>query len=303
MTENLQNSNPSANPAPQNPAENPTPIITTEFLKGTETIDKDTLYADLFQKNTDGNLVRKNAERRSPLEIVTTIFNFVMPIAVTLAIVGGVHSLIRSQEDNALAENFQFLCGYLHSGINTNDPAYSCQTAKYIYNDIREKTVKLEKDIVEQLFTYIPIKVSIGAAAASSNENSKAKEVYESKVNFNDIVTQFDKIRKTAQSAGLNNIQCQTVSISANNTLTTQCTIFGGEIGANDTRQLGSSRIETVRFLERLSDTQTSQFILQSPPTTLPVEAIEPGGNIPAIYKTKTTVTISLTYLPLNSQI
>ena len=39
MTENLQNSNPSANPAPQNPAENPTPIITTEFLKGTETID------------------------------------------------------------------------------------------------------------------------------------------------------------------------------------------------------------------------------------------------------------------------
>ena len=135
MTENLQNSNPSANPAPQNPAENPTPIITTEFLKGTETIDKDTLYADLFQKNTDGNLVRKNAERRSPLEIVTTIFNFVMPIAVILAIVGGVHALIRSQEDNALAENFQFLCGYLHSRKNCKTRKRYRGTTLYIYSD------------------------------------------------------------------------------------------------------------------------------------------------------------------------
>lgn len=279
-----------------------TQAVPTDFLNGTETANKDALYADLFEKNSDGELIRSQKTKRSALEIFTNIMGFVTPILLIAAILGAVHAFIRSQETNAWAENFQFLCGYLNYDVNTEDPAYDCQTPTFIANDVAERTKKLEKDIVEQLALYIPLKISTAAANASA-ESTKAREVYSQKVNANEIISQFNKIRKKAQSAGIENIICDSMNISDNNKISVQCSAYGNAIGASDIRQLGSSRIEAISFLERLSDTQNSQFILNTPPTTLSVESTEKQENVPAIYKTKTTFTISLTYLPNQIQI
>lgn len=46
-----------------------TTIVATEFLKGTETAEKDALYADLFQQNENGEISRKQKKERSILEI------------------------------------------------------------------------------------------------------------------------------------------------------------------------------------------------------------------------------------------
>ena len=276
--------------------------IPTDFLNGTETASKDALYADLFEKNKDGELIRSQKTKRSVLEIFTTIMGIVTPLLLIASIVGATHAFIRSQETNAWAENFQFLCGYLNYDITTDDPAYECQTATFITQNATERTEKLEKDIIDQLSLYIPLKVST-ATASTSAENKKANEIYAEKINANDIITQFDKVRKNAQSAGLENIICESINITNNNQLTAQCSVYGGAIGTNDTRQLGSSRIEAIRFLERLWNTQTSQFILNSPPTTLSIESLEKQENIPAIYKTKTTLTISLTFLATQSKL
>ncbi len=79
--------------------------------------------------------------------------------------------------------------------------------------------------------------------------------------------------------------------------------MYGGEIGAIDTRALGSSRIEAIRFIERLSDAQSSRFLLETPPTTLSVEEIDKEDPYASYYKTKTTVVLTMKYLPLQTQI
>lgn len=221
MSENTQN-NPTSNGAS---APNSQPIVETNFLNGTET-SKESLYADLFTKNENNEIVRKQNSKRSILEIVTIVLGIAMPIALTLAVLGGVHAFIKGQEDNSSIENFQFLCGYIRSGVNTDDPAYECQTPSYITKDVEEKTAKLKKDIVEQLSFYIPLKLSTSANTISK-EKEKAEEIYGKKISVNEIIEQFNKIRRIAQSPGLENIICSSLSISDNNNLSVQCSVYG----------------------------------------------------------------------------
>lgn len=208
-------------------------LVKTDFLSGTETAQRDALYADLFEKNKNSGANAK--PKKSILELIISVMNFIMPIAVTLAVLGGVHALIRSQESNSIATNFPFLCGYLHQGIHTDDPNYSCQTAQFITTDVTEKKSKLEKDIVNQLALYIPIKVS-AAAADRAPESTRAKEIFADKINANDIIAQFNAIKKSSEAIGTQNISCPTMNLTDGHVLTVQCSVYGADIGADETK-------------------------------------------------------------------
>lgn len=83
--------------------------------------------------------------------------------------------------------------------------------------------------------------------------------------------------------------------------MSVQCDIYGAHIGATDKDgKLGSSRIEALRFIERLAQTRESQFILQSPPTSLTTEEVTDEKDVPAIYQTKTPLVLSLKYTPFS---
>lgn len=233
---------------------------------------------------------------------MTTVLTFVTPIVVVIAILAGGYAYVRSQETNSMAENFPFLCGILTTGINTEDPNHHCQTPLFIQSDQEQKAAMLEKNIVEQLSVYIPLKLS-AAVAASSPEKKFATTTYDKKVNANDIISQFEKIRKAAQSPTIGNIVCTQMNISNATSLTVQCDVYGGDIGEIDTRSLGSARIEAIRFIERLSDTQSSQFLVETPPTTLSVSAITDNEKLPAYIKTKTTLTLTMKYFPTTSKL
>lgn len=313
MTENSKTSpivtsetpvTPAASTTPATQTTSATPIVETEFLRGTETAEKDALYSDFFQTNENGEISRKQEQKRSYLELFTTIMSFVAPIVVVVAIAGWAHAYIRGQKDNAFAENYPFLCGYLNYDIQAPDADKWCKTAKIIENEFNAKTTALEKNIVTQLAVYIPIKVASSASAASK-EKSFIEETFKNKVNYNEVMTQFEKVRSESQSVRGNNIICTGATISAGNTLVTQCDIYGGAIGDSDTdaRVIGSSRIETTRFIERLSRTQESHFILENPPTTLAITTLENNKEIPDIFKTKTSLTLSLRYIPIQSQL
>lgn len=65
--------------------------------------------------------------------------------------------------------------------------------------------------------------------------------------------------------------------------------------------------METIRFLEQLGDTSKSQFILKTPPTTLSMDTVADKKDVqianPGLFKTRTTITISLVYVPNQKKI
>lgn len=52
-----ENMTPGSSPTPES-GQNPITTQATDFLSGTETANKDALYSELFQKNSDGEMVR-----------------------------------------------------------------------------------------------------------------------------------------------------------------------------------------------------------------------------------------------------
>jgi hypothetical protein len=115
---------------------------------------------------------------------------------------------------------------------------------------------------------------------------------------------QFEKMRKWSSYLESPNIECNGISITNGDTLSTQCTIYGWKIGADDANsRLGSARIEALSFLENLANTAKSQFILLNPPASLNVETLKPGEDTTSIlFETKTTVQIQIQYVPFNQK-
>lgn len=70
-------------------------IMETNFLSGTETAQKDALYADLFEQNAGGSQGKNGNTKRSVLEIIKMIMAFVMPIVVVLALGAGAYASIK----------------------------------------------------------------------------------------------------------------------------------------------------------------------------------------------------------------
>ncbi len=109
------------------------------------------------------------------------------------------------------------------------------------------------------------------------------------------MIAKFDQVRKTSESSGLDNITCNGISITGDGKISTQCTIYGADIGTDDDQgKLGSARIEALRFLDNISGTNTSGFILLNPPSSL---SIEKTDETTPTFQTRTTVAIQAQYV------
>jgi hypothetical protein len=283
------------------PTENtsvPTDTSASEsFLKTTPTTDSSNPYWDFFQETSDGNISIGAKVKKSGLELGTNILGYVVPIAIVLAVVGVIHVFIRTQETNTFAENYSFICPYLNMGIN--DPSKECKTLTMLKKEYDDRLARLQLEIVTGLTEYIPIKISKNIIDASP-ERAFILNTFANKVHVDDIIKQFEKIRTSSEYRESPNIECNGISITGGDTLSTQCTIYGGRIGADDSNnRLGSARIEALSFLETMANTARSQFILLNPPSSLNVEILKPGEDTQSIlFGTKTTIQIQVRYVP-----
>jgi hypothetical protein len=138
--------------------------------------------------------------------------------------------------------------------------------------EYEKKEQELQDEIINYLTEYIPIKVSQNIMDASP-ERKFIFDTYDNKIYVDKIMDRFEVEKKAAQYVGGDNIECNGITITERNKVSTQCTIYGGDIGDDDeNRKLGSARIEAMRFIDRISNTANSQFILINPPTALSVE-------------------------------
>lgn len=271
------------------------------FLKTSTNTESENPYWDFFQETSDGNISIGARVQKSWLEIATWILGYVIPVTVILTVLWSIHVFIRTQPSNTFAENYNFICPYLNMGVDITDA--DCKTLKMIKDEYTERTEKLTEEIVKGLTEYIPIKISKNIIDASP-EKAFIIKTYESKVHVDEIMKQFEKIRVNSSYGNSWNIECNGISITNSDTMSTQCTIYGWKIGTDDTNnKFWSARIEALSFLDELANTSKSQFILLNPPSSLNIELLSAWEDTTnPLFETRTTVQIQVRYVSFNKK-
>ena len=280
------------------PPPGPTSFVSSIANERTDT----NAYSDFFQETSDGQISVGPKAQKSYLELFTAILGYVIPVAIIVSLIGSFHVFIRTQENNSfIQEKYSFLCGYLNFGIeNISDADKQCKTFSMIQSEYDNKYKLLEETIITKLNEYIPIKITKNLLA-SSPEKKFIIDTYRNKIYVDEIIKKFQSVKDAAQDPRRANIECNGISISNGQNLTTQCTIYGGKLGDDDSNgKLGSARIEALSFLETLGNTASSQFILLNPPSSMNQENLIDGES--DIFQTRTNVSIEVQYVPLSAK-
>jgi hypothetical protein len=260
------------------------------------------MYGGFFQETSDGNISIGQKPTKSPLETITGTFSFILPILIISTVLLSGHVYLRSLPDSAMISNYQFLCGYINfDTMATNDADRGCKTFTMIQKDFTERKNNLSENIMDLHLEYIPIKASKNLIDASP-EKKFIIESFENKIFVDEILKKFESARKNSLYQRSPNIECIGLSITNGNTLSSQCTIYGAEIGSEDgPGKLGSSRIEALKFLNTLSNTPLSSFILMNPPVNLNIELLTETSQERIKnpdFKSRTTIPVQVRYVP-----
>ncbi|MBP9779693.1 hypothetical protein KBD33_03680 [Candidatus Gracilibacteria bacterium] len=271
------------------------------FLKTGEGNEGSNIYGDFFQETSDGSISIGPRAQKSGLEVATNALGYIVPAVLIIVVLLSGHVYIRNTESSGIiSQSYSMICPYLNYDIDLPKEEKECKTLSMLRDEYSNKTTDLQNEIVKYLTEYIPIKVSQNIMDASP-ERKFILDVNENKIPVDEIITRFEDETK---SILYNNTECNGISITDQTLLSSQCVIYGSGIGADDSnRKLGSSRIETMRFLEELGTTANSQFILLNPPTSLSSENIIGDLEINPIFKTRTTVPVQLQYVPINQKL
>jgi hypothetical protein len=262
---------------------------------------EETLYNDFFQENSTGEMSLGAKKERSSLEILVGILQYITIFVVTVGVLFAIHVYVRSSS-GAFLDNYPFLCPYLHYDVDAPESEKGCKSITTITKEYNERQSILQDNIISSLTEYIPIKVSSSILDASP-EKKFIIDTYDSKPHVNDVLEAFGKVKLASQSSN-GNIECTGLTVTNGNSLSTQCTIFGGAIGEADTNgQIGSARIQAMRFIENIADTSKSSLILENQPTSLSIEKINTKDTTANGFSTRTTLPIQVRYVPLNQKL
>jgi hypothetical protein len=266
----------------------------------TESTSTSSMYSDFF--DTSSSWTAQSAPqkpKKTPIEITVSILWYIISILIFILIILSVHVFLRTQERSTIAENYKFLCPYFNYDVDF--PNKWCKTLSMIADEYNQSTVSLQRNIIDLLTAYIPVKVSKNIVDASP-ERAFIISTYANKISVIDIMSQFEKIKKSAEYQNLDNISCSGVSIDKDLSFVTQCMVYGWAFGQDGSDgKLASARIEALKFLDILWNTPKSQFRLLNPPSSLSVEKLDSlTWNNPPIFQTRTTVPLQLIYVPFD---
>jgi hypothetical protein len=262
---------------------------------------EEALYNDFFQENSTGEMSLGTKKERSSLEIIVSGLQYITIFVVIIGVLFWLHVYIRSSSGGFL-ENYPFVCPYLHYDIDAPIDDKWCKNVSTIWKEYADKQSILQNNIIDGLTEYIPIKVSASILDASP-EKRFIIDTYDTKPHVNEVLEAFGRVKLASQSV-TGNIECTGLSVTNGNSLSTQCTIYGGSIGDADSNgQIGSARIQAMRFIENLADTSKSSLILENQPTSLGIEKINTKETATTWFSTRTTLPIQVRYVPLIQKI
>ena len=87
-----------------------------------------------------------------------------------------------------------------------------CETPKVLEDVYTKKESELQINIINKLADYIPIKITRNLLS-SSPERAFVLNTYKNKLKMNDILKQFEDVRRKARSVIGDNIACNGISV------------------------------------------------------------------------------------------
>lgn len=260
---------------------------------------EDILYNDFFQESSNGEVMIGSKVTRSSLEVLVSIAQYITIFVVLIWIFWAAHVFVRSIDNASFLENYPFLCPYLNYDLINDANEKWCKNVGAINKEYTEKKSTLENNIIAALTEYIPIKVSASILDASP-EKKFIITTYDNKPNITKVIEALQKVIDESQYVLWDNISCNGISIRNGYQLSTQCTILGWDIGNSDINgQIGSSRIEALKFIDKLSNTSKYSLILENRPTSLTYEKLAQKEAEKLGFSTRTIVPVQVTYVPL----
>lgn len=162
------------------------------------------------------------------------------------------HVYLRSDSPGKWMENYSFLCSHLNYGVSIDSEARACKSLSQITTEYNQKRELLESDMLIKLNEYIPLKITQNILRTSPDKNFVV-DTYKNKLHIDEVIARFESVKNSSESSGVHNIECNGIAITGDGKITTQCTVYGGIIGNDDTNgKMGSARIEALRFLDNL---------------------------------------------------
>lgn len=253
----------------------------------------------------DSTGIRIGPKSRKPMiEVATNILWVVLIFFLLWLWLVSLDIWFRQQDENVLAAKYSFLCPYIHVWVEKVE-SDDCRTTKKIWEMVQADTEVLQKEILTELAEYIPIKVSKNLIDGSP-EKAFIEKTYAWKLDYQKIISRFEEII-TKQSEGYRDkILCDGLQMTELWDLSTQCIVYGGEVWSDgENGRLGSSRLETLKFIDALGRTEMYGFILKNPPSELTAEEIQSGAEstsdvpdewsvLSKDFKTRTAISINL---------
>lgn len=284
------------------PIGSPTTPPATNFLGDTPNAQKqEDLYNDFFHEKDDGTIATGAKAKKSPLETAIKILKPITILVIVWVLLMSAHVFMRNIKDSSFLESYPFICPYINYGVDAPEDK-GCKTITSIKADYLAKNKNLNEEIAKKLTQYLPIKVGVNIIH-SSPERTFAIDTFSQKPHINKIIETFEQIKSASQYIVAENIECSGLAITQWSTLTSQCVIYGGPIGAwknSDQWQkktIQSSRLMALHFIENLANTNKSSFIVKNPPTILPIEVLARDEQLRTGFSTRTTLSIQLRYI------
>lgn len=227
------------------------------------------------------------------------IITWLSLINVILFIIAGLTFLdtwLRWQEDNTLVQNYSVFCSYLTRWLEDYPENKNCNTVAMIEKSTDKEKKTLENQIAERLEIYLPIKIQQGSLFAP--EQKLIDTLLKKRMSMLDIMSNFEEM-ELAANAWNNNIECTGIQITSKWLLNTRCKIFGERLWQiGETGNIGSARIEAMKFIDILWKPIESHFIVTTPPASLSIETINPNNEEKPWFYTTTFIPLQLQYVP-----
>lgn len=274
----------------------------SQIFINTDATEQDISTANVFNYMTDGKeFSRAPKPKMSMLDIFEKWLKWGTLIVTLVTLVLFADTSFRLQENNSDSPwKYPFLCDRLTSGLNGyNNTVNGCKTLDMVKNETHEKKRVLEDRIVEQLGSYLPLKIQQSSLFAP--EEAFIADTIHERVPLVDVMSNFGNAQVYANSGSDAFIECSGVQITSKWVFNTKCSVYGGPIGeTGETGNLGSSRIETMRFIDYLWKPTDSHFIVTVPPSSLNINLLtdkEKERSEVSNFTTSTFVPIQLQYV------
>lgn len=259
----------------------------------------DNMFGDLGFGSTDTPVEKKG--RRISIVYIAKAFETLLTLTLISVVLLAADTFVRAGSEPVAFLQGTPLCALISRWIDGYTDTGECHTPASLAQSYASQQDALEKEIADRLSVYLPQIAQSRNIEFLPTVAFIKKQTGDERILLTDIFARLERILKNPPTGGL--VQCEWASYSQETReVTLACTAYGAAL--TEVGKSNSSRIVAINFL-KLANAKASGFEVVDPPQSLPISQYEAPDedDITAPYKTQTTLSLRLRYLPISQRL